>query len=265
MNKLKDHNYIVIQGWMCTELKGNELLIYALIYGFSQDGESTYSGGRKFIADTFNISLPTVDKALKSLTDNGYIEKIPMDINGVQFNHYKNSWGVVKKLSGGSKETFPYNINNNKNTNNCNSKELQLLEKTGKKFELSRQPILKKPSLYNSCVAVIDSFTQNPELRKSLINYLLYRLQVKEKPLYLNMWKGIINKLLGYTLNQQILMVQQSIDCGYLSFYELKKTKKQRNSEPVAGTGCLQDTEEDKVNRELFIQELQDKGKRTEF
>ena len=36
---VKNENYLVIQGWMITELKlkGNELLIYAIIYGFSQN------------------------------------------------------------------------------------------------------------------------------------------------------------------------------------------------------------------------------------
>lgn len=35
---VKNENYLVIQGWMITELKlkGNELLIYAIIYGFSR-------------------------------------------------------------------------------------------------------------------------------------------------------------------------------------------------------------------------------------
>ena len=37
-DKIKNENYVLIQGWMINELKlkGNELLIYALIYGFSQ-------------------------------------------------------------------------------------------------------------------------------------------------------------------------------------------------------------------------------------
>ena len=39
---VKNENYLVIQGWMIAELKlkGNELLIYAIIYGFSQNNQS---------------------------------------------------------------------------------------------------------------------------------------------------------------------------------------------------------------------------------
>jgi DNA-binding Lrp family transcriptional regulator len=106
---MKDNNYIVIQGWMTNELKltGNELLVFALIYGFSQDGESEFSGSRSYIAKTLNISKPTVDKALKSLLEKRYIEKHKMIINDVQINRYKVSLQGVKELYGGSKETLP--------------------------------------------------------------------------------------------------------------------------------------------------------------
>ena len=58
---MESNNYVVIQGWMCNELelKGNNLLVFALIYGFSQDGQSRFFGSRNYIAQTFNISLPT--------------------------------------------------------------------------------------------------------------------------------------------------------------------------------------------------------------
>ncbi len=43
---IKADNYIAIQGWMVTELglKNTELIVYALIYGFSQDRRSTGAG-----------------------------------------------------------------------------------------------------------------------------------------------------------------------------------------------------------------------------
>ena len=52
-----DNNYIVIQGWMINQLnlKGNELLCYALIYGFSQDGKSEFIGSASYIAGWLNI------------------------------------------------------------------------------------------------------------------------------------------------------------------------------------------------------------------
>lgn len=79
MSAVKDNNFIAIQGWMRTRLnlKGNELLIYALIYGFSQDENSRFKGSRKYIADWCGCSLNTVDRALGSLVNKGLLAKYP--------------------------------------------------------------------------------------------------------------------------------------------------------------------------------------------
>jgi hypothetical protein len=125
---MDNDNYVVIQGWMCNELKlsGNELLVFALIYGFSQDGESEFSGSRTYVSKTFNISKPTVDKAIKSLILKGLIQKRVTYLNDIQINKYKASLQGVKKLygdsketlQGGSKETLPYNNKYIKNYSN---------------------------------------------------------------------------------------------------------------------------------------------------
>ena len=56
---IKNGNFIIIQGWMITELhlSGNELLIYAAIFGFSQDGKSNFEGSRQYLAEWCNASL----------------------------------------------------------------------------------------------------------------------------------------------------------------------------------------------------------------
>lgn len=108
MSKLKDNNHIVIDGWMINKLnlKGNELIVYALIYGFSQDGESEFYGSRSYIAEWCNSSLPTVDKSLNDLVGKEYILKRTEIINNVTFNRYKVNLEVVNKLYRGSKETL---------------------------------------------------------------------------------------------------------------------------------------------------------------
>lgn len=79
MSAINDSNFIAIQGWMRNKLnlKGNELIIYALIFGFSQDGHSRFKGSRKYIADWCGCSLDTVDRTLGSLVDKGFIAKYP--------------------------------------------------------------------------------------------------------------------------------------------------------------------------------------------
>ena len=56
MSKVKEENYISISGWMVTRLglKGNELLVYAIIYGFSQDDETMFTGSLQYLADWTN-------------------------------------------------------------------------------------------------------------------------------------------------------------------------------------------------------------------
>ena len=67
---MKNENFITIQGWMVNELKltGNELTLYALIYGFSQDGESKFKGSAQYMADSLGISRRATLELLKKLS-----------------------------------------------------------------------------------------------------------------------------------------------------------------------------------------------------
>lgn len=118
---MKDHNYILVSGWMVKVLKlsGNELLTFALIYGFCQDESSKFTGSLSYIMDWLNCSKPTVIKALKGLIEKNLILKESESKNGVTFNSYTINLLVVKKLYfdskesllNGSKETLPNNTN----------------------------------------------------------------------------------------------------------------------------------------------------------
>ena len=71
--KLNDKNFIAIADWMISDYDFNtrELLCYAIIYGFSQDGESKFSGSLSYLAQWLNISRR--DNVLRYL--NGLVEK----------------------------------------------------------------------------------------------------------------------------------------------------------------------------------------------
>ena len=66
--KLNDTNYINIQGWMISRLnlKGNELIMYALIHGFCQDKKSVYSLSFDYLQKWLNASRDTVAAVLAS-------------------------------------------------------------------------------------------------------------------------------------------------------------------------------------------------------
>ena len=74
---MKNNGYINIQGFMINELdlSGNELILYAIIFGFSQDGKSQYRGSLSYIENALRISRNTAIRTLKKLLDKGLITK----------------------------------------------------------------------------------------------------------------------------------------------------------------------------------------------
>lgn len=122
---VNNNNYINIQGFMVKDLglKGNELLAYALIYGFSQDGETWFTGSSKYIAEWLNIDRRNVLAVLQKLVEKGLLIKNEKIINGVKLCDYKaviggdeTSQGMMnhhrgydKTSQGGSDETSHHN------------------------------------------------------------------------------------------------------------------------------------------------------------
>ena len=78
MGIVKRENYIQIQGFMLTDLhlSGNDLLIYAIIYGFSQTGEGVFDGSREYLAEWCNASLSSIKRSLKALQEKGLIKQV---------------------------------------------------------------------------------------------------------------------------------------------------------------------------------------------
>ena len=75
---LKRDNYINIQAWMITELglTGNDLIVYAIIYGFSQDNDSVFSGTRAYLAEWCGTSERSVQRNINSLLEKGLIQQV---------------------------------------------------------------------------------------------------------------------------------------------------------------------------------------------
>lgn len=116
--KVRQNNYITILGWMVSDLKlrGNALLTYAIIYGFSQNGDDSYTGSRQYLAEWTNSTVQNVSRCLKKLLEDGLIIKKENMINGVKFCEYKAvvpELLPVTKCSGGSNKMFLNNIEYN--------------------------------------------------------------------------------------------------------------------------------------------------------
>ena len=76
MGKVKNENYYVTYGWMVNELglKGNELQIFALIYGFSQSNKS-FNGSISYLAEWIGGRRATAQNVLDRLVKKGLIIK----------------------------------------------------------------------------------------------------------------------------------------------------------------------------------------------
>ncbi len=106
---IKNENFYVIHGWMLNELNlsGTELQVYAILYGYSQDGESWFKGSASYLSDWTGRSKRSIYDILKKLTEKGIIEKREFDRNGVKMCDYRvlRTSYPVKKLHQGSEET----------------------------------------------------------------------------------------------------------------------------------------------------------------
>lgn len=107
-SRIKDENYYQISGFMINRLslKGVPLSVYAIIYGFTQDGENEFTGSLQYLCDFCGgVSKPTIIAALKKLVESGYILKREEIINGVQFNRYKVNLPLLKNFNGGGQNS----------------------------------------------------------------------------------------------------------------------------------------------------------------
>lgn len=107
--EVKDGTYVNIQSFMVNELhlSGNALIIYAVIYGFSQDGDSWFTGSRSYLAAWCQASKSTVSRNLETLCADGLIERREHVKAGVLLVDYRavrgaqNEQGRTQNEQGG--------------------------------------------------------------------------------------------------------------------------------------------------------------------
>lgn len=200
---LKDENFYSVCGWMIKrlQLKGTELQVYAIIYGFSQNGESKFTGGLQYLCDFTLSSKPTVIKALKGLVDKGYIIKAEKVVNGIKFNEYSADLLVVKKLNSGGKETLPNNKIYNKelyNNNNINKEQSETVASI-----IGKAPAELQENL--------NDFIEMRKKNKSAMTVKAVKLLISK-----------LDKLSGGDIAVSNAILEQSIINGWKSVYELK-------------------------------------------
>ena len=146
---MRNENYITIQGWMVNELNltGNDLICYALIYGFTQNG-NYWDKSSSYIGAWLGISKRSVIEILKRLVENGHLDKKEYEVNGVKFCQYK---AIVKNFNSGEEssprgsEEYSPHINNNK----INKEEIdKSISKKDELFDVFEDFVVEYKKLY---------------------------------------------------------------------------------------------------------------------
>ena len=101
---MKKFDYIVIQAPMISELglKGNSLLLFAMIHGFSKDGVNRYRASLKDMCEWLCTSKSAISPTLNALVEAGYINKHDVKSGGVSQPEYTTNY--EKLLAKAAKE-----------------------------------------------------------------------------------------------------------------------------------------------------------------
>ena len=182
-NKIKEGNYYTVQSFMRNDLKlkGNELSIYAIIFGFTQDGESWFTGSLTYLQDWLGVSKNTVRSALDSLVGKGFIFKDTQSVNGIVYNRYKNNYSVSKIDTPTQKNTQMYqNLGRGVSKIDTNNKEYNILDNINNNIIPSKE---KKPYGELNNVMLTDEEYQKLKDRNliHMINDLSFYLSSKGK------------------------------------------------------------------------------------
>jgi len=165
---MRNDGYINIQGWMINELElsGNELFIYALIYGFSQDGKTKYRGSISYIQNALKISNRSVIDNINKLIEKGLITK---ELNSTGNLYYVNIKGMQKVHRGyaessqvsSAKSSHNNNIYNNNNTNKTSeqgSQDIAYLIKEFERIDLKNKKYYGNKTQRQSAKFLIDNY-----------------------------------------------------------------------------------------------------------
>ena len=236
--------YITIQEFMVKDLKlkGNELFVYAIIYGFCQDNDSSYYGGTKYIAEWLQISQRTVMSMIQNLINKNLIKQIKAPDNSCIYDipYEKLSQGVMKNFHKGYEKLSqaPYEKVSLPTLNEINIRYLIDNNKIYKQHLIQEL----KPSVLKEYV---NYLLQDNNLTEIMLDYLRGRYKAKIKTT-INALTLLCKKIMKMPLEVRQEAIENSIMNGWQGIFE-PKTKKSQELKDKA--------------REIYIQEHQDNSK----
>lgn len=220
MSRVKDGNYYVVQSFMVKDLKlkGLEKDVYAIIYGFSQAEDQTFTGSLQYLADWTCASKQAIMNALKKLVDKQLLIKKEKFVNNVKFVEYsptdwtsiqENCTGVSKKIvqvennvDGGIQEScippiqetctnnLDYNLVNNKEDNIINNIELDKQKINNDKSAEAQKTIVSSSRDLDE----VENFIEEPN---ALVRELINCHYITELDLRMNEFNQFVKELVN--------------------------------------------------------------------
>lgn len=254
--------------WLNEELTLLEKIIFVEID--SLDNENHCTAGNEYFAKFCDCSESKVSKAIKKLKELNMIEELEFDGRHRKIRVVKNAMQSSKKCYAESQNLQANNIDNNQI-----SKNKVVSKDTTMEFQFGKEKSTpKKESLYSKCTAMINDFTGDKQVISDLTIYLHILLEMRKDgySLYTNVWKGLLRKLkeLSDDPKEQHLIISQSVERGYKSFYPVNNWKS-NNFDVTKGksweenVSCRQATQEELAEIERLNKEREAKGMRTKF
>ena len=285
MSSDKFNGYFIIQSWMTDEtrlnLKTVERDVFAIVYGFSQDGTSDFHGSLSYMSALTGYSRNSICVALKNLTEKNLLIKEEQFKNGIKYCSYTANMeavqgtctpvqGTCTPVQGTCtpvQGTCTNNIDNKKD-NKVLSKDKNNSKNGNESFlgSVKKEP---KQNLYSQCISLIDNFIKTNncfDIRELLIHHL--DLIVEEKKLRgQKQYQGILNKLQqahekGSQYND---IINYSIEHGYPTFYEQNSKQGTKKFIESGNQHVESFTEEDEKNLHEFQRKLKKEGKQIYF
>lgn len=239
LTKITDNNFINIQGFMRTQLdlKGNELLIYAIIYGFSQDGENKYKGSLSYLSELSGASQKTVISTLQKLCDKELLIKKGRIFNGVKYCEYQANLSAVKitppsvKITQGYvKTTQPYvkTTDNNNINNKINNNKKDNLDKSklSKKSEIKKSTSrkTKKEKYLDKVLGKLEEFDFSEKEKEKIIDFYSDRIEKNDYPADNQLDLALSNLA---DMDNRLQVINNSIANGYKGFFPVKQSNRQ--------------------------------------
>ena len=198
---IRSDNHVTIDGWMINELElsGSELIVYGLIWGFSQTENQWCTASQAYIARWANITTRGLIKILNRLEEKGFlirekntckkgyeckyravrpsIEEQNSDVNKVHIRCEQSSYPEVNKVHIRCEQSSHNNIEDNIDNNIADKENIK--RKSENDFKQDFENLWKlyprkrgKEKAYNAYKRAVKAGATNEEIRQGILNLI---------------------------------------------------------------------------------------------